>query len=355
MKLIDTHVHFWDPILTPREVSPLLKILGSNSNLFDRVANWIFPKPVKTFFSSSRYLSRPYLVRDYIEDSDSLEIEGMVHVEAGWKGKGPLGPIGETRWLEDMNKHSGQKIRAIIVNAALDRGAKEVEVIIRSHLEASKLVKGARESLAWQPDKRVLNGCKNPNKMADLEWNKGLEVLSRHNLSFEATIYHNQLIDLSAVAKAHSELDIMLSHLGTPVDVGGCFTGADKAGQETVFGKWKDGMAQLAENQNVYVKLSGLSMPVVGFGWSSETNTPSIEQVAETFSPFVEHAVDVFGPDRCVFGSNYPIDKVSLPLSTLVQAFDLILSNRDEAVRQRIFYQNAADFYRIVPRNEVEL
>ena len=96
-------------------------------------------------------------------------------------------------------------------------------------------------------------------------------------------------------------------------------------------------------------------MPVVGFGWSSETNTPSIEQVAETFSPFVEHAVDVFGPDRCVFGSNYPIDKVSLPLSTLVQAFDLILSNRDEAVRQRIFYQNAADFYRIVPRNEVEL
>ena len=352
MKLIDSHVHLWDPINTPREVSFLNKVLGFNPKLLDKVATWIFPKSAIEFFGSPQYITRPYLLSDYSMDCDRYNVEGIVHVEAGWKGKGRLGPVGETRWLVGVNSISSPKILASIVNANLEQGS-NVESILKAHLNASNLVRGVRETLTWQANKRILNGGNRSNLINDTEWRKGFEVLSKFDLSFEATIYDNQIDDLSKLARTYSKTNIMLSHLGTPISAAGEFGGfgKTKSDRDEIIKSWEDKILKLAENKNVFVKLSGLAMPICGFGWHNNKQTPSAEQVANSFSPFINHAIKAFGVDRCLFGSNYPIDKVSLPLTTLINAFELILTEMTDDNRQKIFYQNALKFYKIAPES----
>lgn len=350
MKLIDSHVHFWDPINTPRKVSILNKFFGFSPKLEDQIAKLIFPRSAYQFFGSPQYIIRSYLPSDYERDCGYHDVNGVIHIEAGWEERGPLGSVGETKWLESLNSGSNPKILGVIVNASLALGNR-VDSILRAHLEASNLVKGAREQLFWQPNKRIMNGCKMKGRINDPEWRKGFEILSNYDLSFEATIYDGQIDDLTELARDYPNMNIMLSHLGTPIAVGGEFGGNGKTKTERnkTIQSWKDKMSRLAENKNVFVKLSGLAMPVCGFSWHKRSHAPSVEHVAESFSEFIIHAVKVFGHNRCLFGSNYPIDKVSLPLNTLIDAYKIVLSELTEDECQRIFYQNALTFYRINP------
>lgn len=348
MTIIDAHVHLWDPATTPREVSILNKVLGFSPRLLDSVAGRVFPRKALEFFGSPRYITRPYLPEDYRRDSGGHNVRGIVHVEAGWKGKGNLGPVGETEWLASVNTDADPKIMAIVVHADLARG-EGVGELLEAHLAASPLVRGAREILTWQPGKRILNGADSPDRIRDARWRKGLETLARYDLSFEATIYDNQIGDLAELAADFPGMKIMLSHLATPVAVAGPFgdRGKTDSDRARTFEEWKDGLSRLAEQPNVHVKLSGLAMPVCGFGWHTAEASPSAQQAAAALAPFLEHAVAVFGADRCLFASNFPIDKVSLPLSTLIEAYGIVLGDLPDDQRHRIFCANALEFYRI--------
>jgi L-fuconolactonase len=142
-----------------------------------------------------------------------------------------------------------------------------------------------------------------------------------------STIYNNQIDELAKLVRVHPNVDIMLSHLATPISVAGEFVylGKTKLERDNIFNAWRDSKSSLAEKLNVYLKLSGLAKSIYGFQWHKNQSSPSPTEVAKSFGPIINHAIDVFGDDRCLFGSNYPTDK--LILSTLIEAYQMIFEN----------------------------
>lgn len=346
--IIDAHVHFWDPKTTPREVSILVNTFGFNQKLVGFLAEKLFPKSAKEFFASPEYILKTYAIEEFNKDSDDYTIEGVVHVEASWKGKGKFGPIGETEWLEYINSNDSSGIKSIVAHADLSMG-KEVRTVLEAHKSASQKVCGIRDMLSWQPTKRILNGATSEGKMSDSIWRKGLEQLSKFDLSFEATIYDNQIDELNELAKAYPNQKIMLCHAATPIAVGGPFgeNGNSEQERDRIFKTWKEGIAKLAEHQNVWVKISGLAMPVLGFGFEHRKQEPSSEEVVDLLNPLVQHLISAFRIERCIFGSNFPIEKVSLSYELLIDSFQKMINNYSEEDQRAFFNLNAKKFYKI--------
>lgn len=276
MSIVDAHVHFWDPRETPRAVTTLVRTLGFSPNLVDWVARRLFPRDVARFFSSPKFITRPYLPVDFHRDCGSTPIHSVVHVEAGWKGRGILAPVAETRWLDRLAAVGAFHIGAIVAHADLGLGA-SVVAVLRAHVEASNRVRGIRDMLAWHPSRSIMSSAATPEKSRDQQWRLAFERLSEMNLNFDATCYDHQLPELADLANSYPDQRIILCHAGNPVGVGGPFGeyGHTPTDRHRIFGRWQEGMARLAECRNIAVKISGLTMPVCGFGFETWRKPPS--------------------------------------------------------------------------------
>jgi len=343
-RIIDAHIHQWDLWKTPREPSPLVKLLGWNRSVLHWTARKVFPKDAVDFFGKPDHLLANYLPHDYLSDVSGANVAGFVHVEAGWRAKGPLGPVGETRWLEEL---ATPHLKAIVGYADLALG-EGVDEVLRAHMDASPRFRGVRYALSHHPNKKVLNGCENPGLLGDSAWRKGYALLARYGLSFDATVYHHQLDDLAELARAHPDVPMVVCHAGTPTAYGGTFggDGQTEGDRQAVAESWRRSMGTLAELPQVSVKISGLAMPILG--WSYHTGAPpDAARVASDIQPIVDFLVDHFGAERCMFASNFPIDLVSMPWSVLYEAFAQTVRNRTEAERDALFYATASRFYRL--------
>ena len=140
-----------------------------------------------------------------------------------------------------------------------------------------------------------------------------------------------------------------LCHLATPMGAGGPFAGVGQSESERrdIEARWRKIIERLADFDHVSAKISGLTMPILGWDYHKRESLPGKDEVRVALSPFVEHAIESFGVDRCMFASNFPMDKVSLPFETLYDAFEEIVSGFSEAERRKLFRDNAARFYRI--------
>ncbi|MBT4601844.1 MAG: amidohydrolase family protein [Bacteroidetes Order II. Incertae sedis bacterium] len=346
VEILDSHVHFWDPRSTPRAVSPLVKLLGFQPKLMYWVAKKVFPKEAVDFFASPEYILKPHLPSDIEKEQQSFRVKGVVHVEASWEGRDSLACVDETKWLETLSTAGGPPISAIVAHANLSLGSEVGDILVR-HLDASSRVRGIRDALSWHPNPNVLDGGDRPQLSKEPDWRRGFEKLSELGLHFEATVYANQLSEIAGLATEYPDQKILLCHLGTPVGGGGPFAGVGMTDAErtTVVDNWKEEISRLAECPNVYIKLSGLSMPVVGFGYEKRASPPRLEEIAEGIRPFVSTAINAFGSNRCMFGSNYPIDKVSLPYGHLVDAYRAVLGDHHDANLDAVFRCTAEDFY----------
>ncbi len=342
-RIIDPHIHLWDQRKTPRQASPLVKALGWHRGTLHWVARRVFPRAALEFFGAPDHVLADYLPADYAADAADRDVVGFVHVEAQWMGKGRLGPVGETRWLESL---ACPQLLGIVGHADLSLGD-AVDEVLAAHAEASPRFRGVRQMLSHHPDKGVLDGAKQPGLSRSDAWRRGYAALARRGLSFEATIYDHQLPELADLAKAFPDVPIVLCHLATPVGFGGGYAGVG-LDRDAVAGRWRDGMSQLAAHANVYVKLSGLAMPCLGWGYH-QGDAPTPARVAEDFAPMLRFAIDAFGADRCMFASNFPVDKVSLSWATLYAAFESAVSDRTEVERRALFYDTAVRAYRLEP------
>ncbi len=350
MQILDTHVHLWDPRNTPRAVTPLVRLLGFSPRLIDWVARRLFPRDVTAFYATPKHVTRAYLPADFDADRAHQPVRGLVHIEAGWTDKGPAGPVGETRWLDDLSPSGAGRVQAIIVHVDLTQP--DVADVLDAHLDASDRVRGARDVLAWHPSKRIMSSAAAPHLTSDPQWRAGFEQVVQRGLSFEATCYNTQLAELAALARAYPEQSMMLCHLGTPIGVAGPFGGVGNtaAERDVIVGSWKVAMARLAECANVHVKLSGLGMPICGFGFEQRETPPTAAEVADAFEPLVSFAIKTFGVRRCMFGSNFPIDKVSMPYSVLVEAMLAITASYTEDEQRQLFEGNGLRYYRVGTR-----
>lgn len=207
-----------------------------------------------------------------------------------------------------------------------------------------------RDLIGWHPGKSVLNLTPESDRSRDPHWRAGFEQLGRHSLSFETTCYDHQLGELIELATAYPDQPIILCHMGTPVAAGGPFGdyGHTKEEREATFARWREGMAKLAECPNVCVKLSGLAMPVCGFGWERRPTPPTVSELTNRLGPFVTFVIEHFGPERCMFASNFPVAKASMPLATLFDAYRSMAPGSEAS----LFRGTAERVYRIAPVSE---
>jgi predicted TIM-barrel fold metal-dependent hydrolase len=185
--------------------------------------------------------------------------------------------------------------------------------------------------------------------MQDRAWRAGYQMLGERRLSFDAWMYYQQLPDFIDLVRAIPETPVVLCHLATPIGLAGDYAGlGSTAGErDKIAGQWKDSLSRLAEVPHVRFKISGLLMPIVGFGAEHQPTTMSKDEFVDRVGPLVTWALDTFGIQRCMFGSNFPMDKVSISYQTLVAALDELLANRPEEEKQLFFNGVARNFYRI--------
>lgn len=343
--LIDAHIHLWDPRVTPRTVSSAVKLLGWNRRLLTSVATRAFPADKLAFVGDPDLPLTPYLPGTWLGDTAGRPVRGFVHIQADWQTRDPMGVVAETEWLEQV---CGSDLLAVI--GAADLASPQLDRILDAHHAASGRFRGIRDYLAHGGANRLLAGfARSPDRTAEPAWRRGFARLGERGLTFDIWAYGPQLPRVAALVADHPDTPVVLDHLGSPIAFAGPFAGEGGSAHErgAIVDRWRRDLAAVAANEQVRVKLSGLAMTISGFGWHERPNPPSVDEVVEGWRPLVSHALEVFGPARCIAASNFPMDRVSLPWATAHAALDHLTEHLGDAERRAVFHDNAAQFYGI--------
>ncbi len=203
--------------------------------------------------------------------------------------------------------------------------------------------RGIRHSSAWDdaiaPATSVVPP---PDLLHDPAFVRGLQRLGALGLTYDSWQYHPQLKDVLSVARAAPATSIVIDHVGGPL---GC--GPYRSHRDAVFRDWAADMKALAACPNVHVKLGGLAMPVNGFDYHDEVLPPTSTRLAEDWKPWMQTCIELFGPDRCMFESNFPPDKGQCSYQVIFNAFKRIAAPYSEAEKTALFAKTAADVYRL--------
>ena len=216
--------------------------------------------------------------------------------------------------------------------------------VLEAHQAASPLFRGIRHLAVWDASDEVqtAEGVSGPNLYGESAFRAGFGVLADLGLSFDAYHYHHQNRYLADLARAFPTVPIVLDHLGTPLGIG------PYANQrEAVFAEWQRQLADLATCPNVSVKLGGLAMPWNGFGFETAPKPPSSDELVARQARYYHTAIDLFGPDRCMFESNFPVDKLSLSYTVLWNAFKKMAAGYSESEKDALFRGTASRVYRL--------
>ena len=180
-----------------------------------------------------------------------------------------------------------------------------------------------------------------PGQLASDDFRAGARVLARMGLSLEGWMYFPQLPELADFAKAVPDLTIILNHIGGLLRVG-------PYDNDETLPAWRTGIDAVAECPNVVVKLGGIGMPRTGFDWHERDTPIGSEELADAMAPLMHYCIEQFGPDRSMFESNFPVDKVSYSYNVMYNAFKRLSSGYSASERADMFHDVAARVYRPV-------
>jgi len=347
--LIDPHIHQWDPYSTPHAAAFAVKLLGQRPFLLDKMIRLVKPKDLIETVGLTEHITRPYLPQDYKNDLQHYAVEQVVHIEASWAKHKGKGVVGETEFIESLPFNEDTvKLGGIVATA--DPCDSNFKKILKLHQKASKRLRGIRRMAAFHEDKGVHNWTDTPHLYTQKKFLKGFEQLAQHNLSFDAWVYSQQIADVIELAKIFPETSIVLDHLGTPAGLFGKVgqnTGLSKTARENIFYQWQEDIAELSTLPNVYTKMSGLFMPVLGHQFYKNKQLASKQQIIDLVAPLILHALESFGTYRVMFASNFPMDRVNTSLVNIIDAFSDIVMQYDENALEKVFHHNAKQFYRL--------
>ena len=293
-----------------------------------------------------------YLLEDLWNDTQSgHNLVKTVFVECGQgyfeSGSEAMKPIGETRFVVEVAEEAKQdvskaQIEGIVGHADMMLGESSREVL-EAHLEEGKgRFKGIRHGASWDESDEIRNSHSNPIQSIylDDEFQKGIEQLDALNLTLDAWNYHKQIKELTELAKCFPNLKIVQNHFGGPLGIG------PYAGRrEEVFSVWQESIAELAERDNVVIKIGGLAMPINGWGWHKRELPANSDEFIESHGRYYLHAIKCFGVERCMFESNFPVDKRSISYPVLWNGFKKIVEDFSTEEKEYLFYKTAAEFY----------
>lgn len=321
-----------EPVLDPD-----IPIIDAHHHLWQRAAN------------------QRYLLHDFLEDvyAPGHKVEQTVFIQchAMYRATGPeaMRPVGETEFvagiaaMSESGGYGPARVAAGIVGYAdLTLGA-AVEPVLEAHLRAGGgRFRGVRRSGAWDADPIIGNGSEHPHLFRREDFRAGLGVLTRMGLSFDLWCFHPQLAEAVELARACPDTSFIMGHCGGPLGYG------PYAGRrDAVFAAWKPRMAELAACPNVVVKLGGMMMRLAAYDYGLRAAPPSSGELADMWRPYIETCIELFGPGRCLFESNFPVEKMGIGWVALWNAFKRIAAGASEDEKRALFAGTALRAYRL--------
>jgi L-fuconolactonase len=346
--IVDPHIHQWDPFRTERVQSKEARSLRVLPRI-PRFMGVVAAKVDREFIGHPHHILKPYLPETYRRDAATVPVSTVVHIEAEWPAEEHhLDAVGETRWVSGLpfGQDGAPRLGGIVV--AADPRWPDVGDVLDAHLAASPLVRGVRSKAAHHPDPGVRGFAREDGLWRQPEYLEGFAAIAERGLSFELWCYAHQLPDALGLVREYPETTFVLDHYATPVGLFGPRgerTGHTAGERAALLARWREDVSALAEFPNVVAKHSGLGMPVLGVSPRRQRGTESVAQLADHWGPLIRHLHEVFGAERTMWASNFPMDKatVSIPASAAV-LLDVLGSDADPA---RLFRDVARRTYRI--------
>ena len=299
IKIVDAHHHLWD------------------LNNADTKYSWLMVTEGEAFFGDYAAIRKSYLIEDYLEDAKNQNIIKSVHVQAEHDDDKP---VNETAWLQNLaDTHSSKLPNAIVAFA--DFSKNNVSEILDAHQEY-KNTRGIRQILSYNKDEPKYSHA-TEDFMKDSSWVENFKHIRNRNLSFDIQIYKHQMEDAVNLANKYNDVLFILNHTGEP-----CYQSKE------YIESWEQNMTKLAKCENVVAKISGLGM--FDPNWTIDSTRI-----------FVEKTIQIFGIERCMFASNFPVDKIFNTFDTYWNSFKEITKNYSENDKKLLFSSNAEKYYRI--------
>ena len=332
----------WLALTSEPTLEPELPICDPHHHFWDR--------------RSERIPYQRYLLDELAADIHSgHNVRSTVFIECRsmYRADGPveMRPVGEVEFVQGLAAASasglygpGRAAAAIIGHANLNLGERVAPVLEALQAASPNRFRGIRHSVTWDSHPEVENTAahKIQGQLASDQFRAGARVLPRMELSLEAWLYHPQLPELAAFAKAVPELTIVLNHVG-----GLLRTGPYANRNDEIMTTWRNSIATVAACPNVVVKLGGLGMTRTGFDWHTRNKPVGSEELAASMAPILTYCIEQFTPERSMFESNFPVDKVSFSYNVMYNAFKRFSKGYSASERAAMFHDTAARIYRI--------
>jgi predicted TIM-barrel fold metal-dependent hydrolase len=297
MRVVDPHIHLWDTHVVS----------------YPWLAN-----PAVAYSGDNRLLPQHYDVAALLRDAQDIEILGSVHIESN-----PADPIAEVEWLQSLAEIPANRRHPCGIVAYADLSSSDAPELL-DRLAIYPNVRGVRQILNLHTDPRY--NYVGQDYMAVPQWRDNLSRLKPFGWSFDLQIYPVQADAAGEIIESNPEIVFIINHTGMFVDRNGV----------QGWREWRTALRTLALYENTAIKLSGLAM--FDHRWT-----------IESFRPLVLEAIDCFGAERCMFASNFPIDRFHSSYTALWRAYAQIVSGMTEGERQNLFMHNAARYYRLTP------
>jgi L-fuconolactonase len=314
LPIVDPHHHLWDHLNHRYLLDELLADTGSGHNIVSTV---------------------------YIDCRSMYRGDGRVEMQ----------PVGETEFANGVAAMSASGIygamracAGIVSYVDMTLGAR-VRPVLEAHIAAGNgRFRGIRHAGGWDASPDVRNSHTNPPQglYDQAAYREGVAALGAMGLTYEAWQYHPQLPEVIALARSVPQTTMILNHCGGPLGIGPYAGKTDE-----VFATWKVGLKELARCPNVVVKLGGLGMDIGMFDHMQRPAPPSSREIADAWKPWIETCIEAFGADRCMFESNFPVDKLSTGYAQLWNAFKLIAAGASAAEKTALFSGTARRIYRL--------
>lgn len=296
--IIDAHHHIWEVKNYPWLVGPMV------------------PK----LFGAYEPLRHDYTVDDLRDDFKNHNVVKSVHVQANW---GPGSPAGETQWLQEVADKAGFP-HGIVAYVDMTK-PKEAEALIEEHKKYANM-RGVRYQTFWHDSETKWRMCSGPEIASSADFKESFKLIKKHDLSFDLQMLPYQAEQLSSTCELLSE------NPDTPVII--CHAGMLPLNRPEMRDAWKAGIEKLSEFDNLWCKVSGLAL--LSQNWT-------VEQLRDT----ILTAIDVFGIERCVFGSNFPLERMWASYDDLLDGTKEAVSSLSADEQKALFHDNAVKFYRV--------
>lgn len=295
MKVIDSHMHLWD--------------------LKDDNYPWLMnPVDQDSAFANLKKLAVDYLLPEFRADTATVELAGLVHVEAAWD---PTNPLGETQWLA-KTLAGFETPYSIVAGANLLKA--DFPELLAAHCAASDRVVGVRHILNFHEDPEY-TFTDSPEIIFDKTWRANFAHLGNQGLSFDLQIFPSQSEDAAGLAQEYPQTKMIINHFIMPLKW-------DREG----IADWKKELAKLAVHENIAIKLSGLYMY-------------HREWPADAMNTLIDTALELFTPNRVMWGSNFPVDRQFVTLAKLASDFETSLARYPLDIREAVMWQSANNWY----------